>query len=407
MAAITRTGDSNFVIDGSTLGTLSSSDDDVIVLTNCSNFTIRNVVIGNSFGVGIKMDTCTGTNVIEQCQFPGLMNGNIFGIDCDMTISVRDNVGGTVARAGHKDGSRGQFLQIVFSALHGSVIEYNYSVQGVGSDKEDTISLNGSSGDNGNPTIVRNNWIRGRGPSTTGAGIAVGENGGSYVRVEDNTIIDAGVVAFFCAGGTGHLQQNNRAYASAASSGHSTFQAAHYIDDYDLVGGCTLNTIINNTIDWYGNVDTWFDPGSCTATTHTAIYSVDLSFLLTATPTAPRVNGGGGGGGGGGTGGGTPGGSRNANGDVYINWDPRSRMSSGFALGTTPADEEFEVYDVEVWDASRTVLLHTYESISASEITIFASDQVAFFGGPVNAINISVYKLSPLVGRGYEARGVM
>lgn len=89
---------------------------------------------------------------------------------------------------------------------------------------EDHISLYASSGSEGQPMLVAWNRMRG-GKSPTGGGITVGDHGGSWIHVLENTLVHVANSGIGVAGGTDILVENNRVDNRGADASTLTHQA--------------------------------------------------------------------------------------------------------------------------------------------------------------------------------------
>ena len=99
------------------------------------------------------------------------------------------------------------------------------------------------------------------------------------------------------------------------------------------------------------------------------------------------------------------GGGRYSDGAVLITWVRRTRTSGEWRDGIdVPVGETSEAYEVEIWNAGRTSLLRTITGIASTNVTYSAVQQVADFGALQSTIAISIFQLSSVIGRGYEAR---
>jgi len=99
---------------------------------------------------------------------------------------------------------------------------------------------------------------------------------------------------------------------------------------------------------------------------------------------------------------------RNTAGDVLISWVRRSRTSGEWRDGIdVPLGETSEAYEVEIWNAGRTSLLRTITGLTSSSTTYTAAQQVSDFGATQSSIEVSIYQLSSVVGRGYESRATI
>jgi hypothetical protein len=91
-------------------------------------------------------------------------------------------------------------------------------------------------------------------------------------------------------------------------------------------------------------------------------------------------------------------GSRDAAGNLAINWIRRTRIPSAWSDGAdVPLGEASERYEVEV--LSGTAVVRTIGTTTPSA-TYAAAEQVADFGSAQAAITVRVTQLSDAVGRG-------
>ena len=94
-------------------------------------------------------------------------------------------------------------------------------------------------------------------------------------------------------------------------------------------------------------------------------------------------------------------GTRNGSGDLTISWIRRSRVDGEWRDGVgIPLGEESEAYEVDILDGSTVV--RTIEATSPSA-SYSAADQVADFGSAQSSMDVKIYQLSAVVGRGYAA----
>ena len=92
-------------------------------------------------------------------------------------------------------------------------------------------------------------------------------------------------------------------------------------------------------------------------------------------------------------------GLRNGSGDLTISWIRRSRVDAEWRDGVgIPLGEESELYEVDILDGSTVV--RTIE-ISSPTASYSAADQTTDFGSAQSSIDVKVYQLSAMIGRGY------
>lgn len=102
------------------------------------------------------------------------------------------------------------------------------------------------------------------------------------------------------------------------------------------------------------------------------------------------------------------GGGRDAANNLTINWARRTRLDGEWRSNVeVPLGEASETYEVEIWNAGRTSLLRTFSGLSSPTLEYAAAQQTSdglTLGDPVH---VSIYQLSAVVGRGFEARGTV
>jgi hypothetical protein len=98
-------------------------------------------------------------------------------------------------------------------------------------------------------------------------------------------------------------------------------------------------------------------------------------------------------------------GGRYADGSVLITWVRRGRTSGEWRDGVeVPVGETSETYELVIWNAARTTQLRTLSGISSPSVVYSAAQQISDFGSLQGAVAVSVFQMSSVVGRGYEAR---
>jgi hypothetical protein len=94
-------------------------------------------------------------------------------------------------------------------------------------------------------------------------------------------------------------------------------------------------------------------------------------------------------------------GVRDGSGNLTINWIRRSRVDGEWRDGVgIPLGEETEAYEVDILDGSTVVRTIEVTSPTAS---YSAADQTTDFGSAQSSVDVKIYQLSAVVGRGYAA----
>jgi len=93
-------------------------------------------------------------------------------------------------------------------------------------------------------------------------------------------------------------------------------------------------------------------------------------------------------------------------GDVEIEWQRRTRLYGPLNNGNpdVPLDEESELYSVDIYRAGNVV--RTVENLTSPAYTYTAADQSTDgWSGPITSIQLDIFQISALVGRGFANAG--
>ncbi|HVW15938.1 MAG TPA: right-handed parallel beta-helix repeat-containing protein [Mucilaginibacter sp.] len=214
-APIVLKNQSNVTISGDSI---SGGTGPCISLTNCTNVHITKCKLCNGTtvnSVGIQLASCTNVT-IDYCFITKVATG-VYAQACPGGIVV----------------SKNQFLNMMGPYPRGAYVQFN-NVSGGGnrildnkgeniagqSNPEDGINLYKCNGLPNDQILVWGNLLRGGGPSTTGSGITVGDQGGSYELVENNILVNTGTDGMQVAGGTYITMSNNIICSTATSISH-------------------------------------------------------------------------------------------------------------------------------------------------------------------------------------------
>ncbi len=206
-AAINLNGAHNLQIKGKTI---SGTNETCITLTNCADIHISNCRFVNGKARGIYLYNCHNIT-IENNFFDQVVTG-VLADHCQGGIVVEHNQ--FLNMVGPMPG--GQYAQFNTVEGPGCSISYNKGENILGEGKpEDCINLYKSRGTAESPIKVIGNWIRGGGPSGSGGGIMLGDNGGSYQIAKDNILVNPGEYGMAVAGGDHISIINNRIYGKS------------------------------------------------------------------------------------------------------------------------------------------------------------------------------------------------
>lgn len=231
-----------------------------IYIKQSSNITVRNCFFNKSALEAINVESSSNIT-IENCLFNDAQSGVY--VMRSQVIKVVNNQFVNVHK--REDGSRGQFVQFNQVTGEGNIIENNKGENFPDeSDPEDLISLYQSHGTAASPILVRNNIFRGGGPSISGGGIMTGDQGGSYLHVENNTLIDPGQYGIATAGGTNITILNNKIYGRQQSFTNNPL----YVWAQTGVACSDIN-VMGNKINWTDNtgyLNMGWNSGNCAGT---------------------------------------------------------------------------------------------------------------------------------------------
>lgn len=262
---------SGLAITGNTYG---------IRLSNCTNITIENCYIYDTFENAVNIENSSNitirNNVMEDVR------SGVYAAACTGGIKILNNDVKNV----QGPFPRGQLAQFNNSSGTGNQINDNVMENVLGeSYAEDGINLYGSSGTVASPIEVIGNWIRGGGPSNSGGGIMTGDSGGSHIVVRDNILVDPGQYGIAIAGGEGIEIYDNLVYGKQQSF---TNVGIYVWNQYAVP--CSNHSVGNNTVYWRsnnGNLNPAWNAGNCgtvtdwgTNTWNAAIDSTILSPVI-------------------------------------------------------------------------------------------------------------------------------
>ncbi len=207
-AALTYSSQSNLVIDD--LSFTNGSNGAAITLTNCSNVLISNCnFMINSSVVGVKLNNCSNIEITNN-YFENFSSG-IYAVNCTGGINIHCNSFKNIAGAK----PRGQMVQFNTCSGSGNKVNYNILEHEYGSgNPEDIINMYASSGAGGDPIQIIGNHLRGGGPSTSGGGIMVGDNGSHDILVDGNVLVDVGQYGISAPSGYNITISNNQIYGA-------------------------------------------------------------------------------------------------------------------------------------------------------------------------------------------------
>lgn len=224
-------GCDDIVIENLTFQDLGK-DVEAIRLQGCANVTIR----ANDFArVAQAITVIDSTNVrVEWNRYLDIVGPN--------------------ARVGK---NRANFVQLV--NVTGGYIGSN---KGKGGDTEDIISLYETGGGADDPLIVERNQFEGTGwTSTSGSGIALGDEASMFAIARENTLLNVGQVGMFIAGGVNHKILDNVVYGEARPGSNVGIYVWNQAD-----ATCAGHEVRGNRVSWRaadGTPNPAWDGGGC------------------------------------------------------------------------------------------------------------------------------------------------
>jgi parallel beta-helix repeat protein len=248
--------------------------------SNCSNVTIKKCTLINSADVAIFLYRCRNIS-IKNCYISNVSTG-VYVLESQgikiISNTVR-NVKGPFPR--------GQMVQFDDVSGPGNRVLNNRSENIIGqSFAEDAISMYKSRGTPTDPILISGNFINGGGPSSTGGGIMLGDNGGEYIVATNNILINPGQYGMAISGGK-HIQiTNNKIYSKRQSF---TNVGLYVWNQNPLV--CENNIVSGNYVNWTnskGIANDGWNNGNCGSVTgwdtnvwHASIDSTLLTYNFT------------------------------------------------------------------------------------------------------------------------------
>lgn len=182
-SCLSFTGLEDAVIENIVIGPCGSHG---IELHDSRNVTIRNVVIADTVESGIYVLGSTSIEITES-RISGAVTGvNVIGSsDVRVSCNTIEDPRGPIPR--------GQLVQFNKVSGAGNRISCNVGRNRPGRGRpEDAISLYQSRGTPDSPIAVTYNLIVGGGPSQSGGGIMLGDDGGSHQLAKGNVLVEPG-----------------------------------------------------------------------------------------------------------------------------------------------------------------------------------------------------------------------
>jgi len=227
-----------------------------INLNHCYNITIKNCKLGPDTNKAITIERCANIH-IDSCYWSDVKAG-VYALQSSGIMIT--NCQGRNMLYGFPHG--GQFVQFdeVTGARNGVLNCRFENILGQ-SNPEDAISLFKSSGTASSPILIAGNWIRGGGPSKSGGGIMLGDNGGSYQLAKNNILVNPGQYGMAISGGHHIAIVDNKIYSK-----QQPFTNVGLYIWAQAGASCSADTIRGNQVNWKmasGEVNNSWNNGNC------------------------------------------------------------------------------------------------------------------------------------------------
>jgi hypothetical protein len=226
-----------------------------ISLVNSRNVTFRRVTILDTEKMGLYILGSQGI-VVEESRITNTLSGihaqssTAVKVRCNTFIDVRGPI------------PRGQFVQFNTVSGAGNAVRCNAMRSRPGRGiPEDAISLYRSSGLPQSPILVERNLIVGGGPSQSGGGIMLGDDGGAHAEARANILVDPGQYGIAVASGHDFSILGNLVFARAqpfTNVGISVWN--------QYASACRDVTVLGNRVRWTGKdgrPNPYWNAGNC------------------------------------------------------------------------------------------------------------------------------------------------
>ena len=222
---------------------ISGGSSACITLTNCSYDTITYCKLHNSTGVGIYLYNCS--HIYIRYNYFTVVASGVYADHCGNNIQITTN------QFLNMQGPfpRGQFVQFNNVIGAGSYIISNKCENISGqSNAEDGISIYQSNGTSASPIEIIGNWIRGGGPSSSGGGIMLGDQGGSYATASNNILVNPGEYGMAITGGYDEVLSDNIVFGAS----QSFTNVGIYVDN---IGGYITSDcyVVSNKVNFFNS----------------------------------------------------------------------------------------------------------------------------------------------------------
>lgn len=222
------------IIRGGTIGPCGGHG---ILLEDSYNVVIERVTIRNTQESGIYIDSVASVEVREN-----KITSTYSAIQAIHSSSVRVHCNTLIDSRG-RGGQHVQFNRVTGAS---NWCKCNIGRNTAGrTDPEDSISMYKSSGTATSPIDISNNLIVGGGPSRSGGGIMLGDDGGGYITARSNILVDPGQYGIAVAGGHHMSIIGNRIFAR-----RQAFTNVGIYTWNQTTGPCNTIKVQGNAVNW-------------------------------------------------------------------------------------------------------------------------------------------------------------
>lgn len=291
--------ESNIVIEGKSFIGLNGK---AIDLYECTNVIIRNCKFKNLPGIAIASENSKGL-IIEDCVFDSVADGVLANTNPAHTFNGGLSSGVKVQHNYFKNTMGGWPCHhaVMFSSVNGgggNLINYNsFENIHLQSHVDDIVSVYKSYGTVNDSIQIIGNWLRGgdwNDENHTGSGITFGDNGGSYIHVKNNVIVNIVSGAIGNAGANNSVVENNIIYQSQELASPKNVTDGYIMYNFNPIpseADCYANVWKNNRGLYYYNngiESTYralnYPTNNCTAALQIETNVVDLTLKATVLP---------------------------------------------------------------------------------------------------------------------------
>ncbi len=243
-----RNGATNIVIQNSEIGPCNGKGIDIV---DSRGISIRNNYIHDTIDEGV-MSNKSNSITVDSNRFEKVSSGYAAFSAKEGDIRFVNNFVKNVRRANRRGGN---IATIVNSSGSGFRINNNIGINILGeSNAEDLVNIYKSNGTPGDPIQVNNNKFFGSGESSSGGGILLADQKGSYQIAENNILVNPGQYGIAIGGGRYNTLRNNRVYSDDQRSFTNIGVVVWRFNangNGTQPGDCYGHTIENNEITWW------------------------------------------------------------------------------------------------------------------------------------------------------------